>query len=231
MMKVCGLQKLTLLDYPEKVACTVFTGGCNLRCPFCQNASLVIGTPGADDVSDEELFAYLNKRRGLLDGVCVTGGEPLLHPGLADFLRRIRTLGYSIKLDTNGCFPDSLRELVAQGLVDYVAMDLKSSPQHYAETVGVADFDFSVIRRSIDFLLAGPVDYEFRTTVVRGLHNRDILRDAALEIRGAKRYFLQKFVDSGDLIGTGLSAFSDSEMEEFLKVVSPYVKTAALRGI
>ena len=231
-MKVYGLQKLTLLDYPEKVACTVFTGGCNLRCPFCHNASLVTKTEGLEEFSDPELFAYLRKRRGLLDGVCVSGGEPLLHPDLPDFLARLRALGYSVKLDTNGCFPDRLKDLVRRGLVNYVAMDVKSSPEHYAETVGIPGFATSEIRRSMDFLLEGHVDYEFRTTVVKGLHDAEILRGAAESIRGAKRYFLQKFVDSGDLVsGSGLSAYSDKEMRGFLNLVAPYVKSAALRGV
>ena len=230
-MKICGLQKLTLLDYPGKVACTVFTGGCNLRCPFCHNASLVVGAPAGEAISGTDFFRFLEKRRRVLDGVCVTGGEPLLHPDLADFLRRIRALGYRVKLDTNGCYPGRLRELVSQGMVDYVAMDVKSSPAHYAEATGTADPDFSGVRESMDFLLAGPVDYEFRTTVVRGLHDAAVLREAAQAIRGAKRYFLQKFVDSGDLIGGGVSAFSDDEMKRFLDIVSPYVKAAALRGV
>lgn len=230
-MKIYGLQKLTLLDYPEKTACTVFTGGCNLRCPFCHNASLVTGAAG-EGIPEEELFAYLKKRRGLLDGVCVSGGEPLLQPDLPDFLRRVRSLGYCVKLDTNGCFPDRLEAVVLKGLVDYVAMDLKSAPEHYAEAVGVSGFGFFPVRQSIDFLLSGPTDYEFRTTVVKGLHNEGILRSAVQAIRGAKRYFLQKFVDSGDLVGgNGMSAFSDGEMKEFLNAVSPDVKFAALRGV
>lgn len=230
-MKIYGLQKLTLLDYPQKVACTVFTAGCNLRCPFCHNASLVIGVPGDEASSEADFFAFLKKRRNVLDGVCVTGGEPLLQTDLADFLRRIKELGYQIKLDTNGCYPERLKELVRQGLVDYVAMDLKSSREQYSNATGMPDFDFSKVRESIDFLLTGSVDYEFRTTIVRGLHDAAILRSAAQEIRGAKRYFLQKFVDSGNLIGSGMSAFSDGEMKSFLNVVSPYVKAAALRGL
>ena len=230
-MKICGLQKLTLLDYPEKIACTVFTGGCNLRCPFCHNASLVLGNQEGMQFSEGEIFDYLKKRKGLLDGVCISGGEPMIQPGLEEFIRKVRQLGYCVKLDTNGCFPERLKSLVKQKLVDYVAMDVKSSPGHYAETVGIPDFDFSHVKESMDFLLGEPVDYEFRTTVVKGLHNAEILRDAAISIRGAKRYFLQKFVDSGDIVGTGVSAFSDMEMEGFLKIVSPYVKSAALRGV
>lgn len=230
-MKILGLQKLTLLDYPGKVACTLFTGGCNLRCPFCHNASLVIGCKDNGTIPEEDFFTFLAKRRGVLDGVCVTGGEPLLQPELEGLLRRVRELGYLIKLDTNGCFPDRLKAIVAQGLVDYVAMDLKSSPEHYAEAAGTPDFDFSSVRESIDFLLADSVDYEFRTTVVRGLHDTAVLSEAARLIHGAKRYFLQKFVDSGDLIGSGMSAFSDNEMKFFLEAVSPYIKTTALRGV
>ena len=232
-MKIYGLQKLTLLDFPGKVACTVFTGGCNLRCPFCHNASLVSGGQAEpEEIPPEELLAFLKKRRGLLDGVCVTGGEPLLHPELPDFLRLLRSLGYAVKLDTNGCFPDRLREVVSQGLADYVAMDVKNSPERYAETVGVPGFDFAPVRRSMDFLLGGPADYEFRTTVVKGLHTAESIRGAAQAIRGAKRYYLQKFVDSGDLIsGKGLSAFSDAEMKDLLEEARKYVEIAALRGV
>lgn len=230
-MKIIGLQKLTLLDYPAKVACTLFTAGCNLRCPFCHNASLVIGEP-EDEIEQEEIFAFLQKRRGILDGVCVTGGEPLLQPDLPDFLRRVKGLGYLVKLDTNGCFPGRLKEIVSQSLVDYVAMDVKSSPAHYAQATGIpGGFHYAPVRESMDFLLSGKVKYEFRTTVVKGLHNAEILRDAAREIRGAKRYFLQKFVDSGDLIGTGMSAFTDDEMKAFLNAIISYVPSAALRGV
>ena len=230
-MELHGLQKLTLLDYPGKTACTLFFGGCNLRCPFCHNASLVLRPGSCPAVEESELFAFLNKRKGLLDGVCVTGGEPLLQPGLEDFLGRIRELGYSIKLDTNGCFPDRLEKLMEAGLVDYVAMDLKNSREEYPATVGIPNFDTSPIEQSIRLLMEGRVDYEFRTTVVQGLHTVHSLGAAAFWIDGAKNYFLQNFVDSGDLIGTGLTAFSPSEMRHFLNVVRPHVKNAELRGL
>lgn len=230
-LKIFGLQKLTLLDYPGKVACTIFTGGCNLRCPFCHNALLVDGTNESRAIPEKDIFTFLAKRRGILDGVCVTGGEPLLQPDLETFLQQVRALGYLIKLDTNGCFPQRLKALAAQGLVNYVAMDLKSSPESYGAAVGRPDFELSEVRESIAFLLTDSVDYEFRTTVVRGIHDAEDLRKAAGLIRGAKRYFLQKFVDSGDLIGSGMSAFSEDDMKQFLKVVSPYVKKAALRGV
>lgn len=230
-MKICGLQKLTLLDYPEKVACTVFTGGCNFRCPFCHNASLVTSLRNENTIPEEELFLFLSKRAGLLDGVCVTGGEPLIHADLAPFLQKIKDLGYSVKLDTNGYFPQQLMELVRQGLVDYVAMDVKSDAANYAKAAGLAAIDYGKIEESIRFLMTGPLEYEFRTTVVNGLHDADILRNTAQSVAGAKRYFLQKFVDSGDLVGSGMSAFSDETMRDFLAIVSPYVESAAVRGL
>lgn len=229
-MKICGLQKTTLLDYPGKVACTVFTGGCNLRCPFCHNASLVLRQDQQPPVLAEDFFSFLCKRQGILDGVCITGGEPLLQKDIADFLYQVKSLGFEVKLDTNGSFPLRLKELVQEGLVDYVAMDIKSSPAHYGEAAGMDSFDFTAIKQSIDFLLAEPVDYEFRTTVVKGLHDDIVLGDAASLIAGAKRYYLQKFEDSGDLIAMDLSAFTDDEMQGFLQVVSPFVHFAALRG-
>jgi pyruvate formate lyase activating enzyme len=229
-MKICGLQKLTLLDFPGKVACTVFTGGCNLRCPYCHNAPLVLGAP-REELCEANFFDFLKKRRGVLDGVSVSGGEPLLQPELPDFLARIRQLGFLVKLDTNGCFPGRLREIVSRGLADYVAMDLKSSPEGYARASGMEEFAFGPVRESIELLLSGRVDYEFRTTVVRQLHDEAVLRDAARTIPGAKRYFLQKFVDSGYLLAGGMTAYSDREMRALLEAVSPYVETAALRGV
>ena len=171
-MEIQGLQKMTLLDYPGKVACTVFLGGCDLRCPFCHNGELVEGeTPAALD--DGELTAFLKKRQGLLDGVCVTGGEPLLRPELEGLLGRIKELGFPVKLDTNGSHPDRLRRLTEAGLLDYVAMDIKNSPERYGETVGRSGLDLAPFRESVSFLLSGAVDYEFRTTVVRELHDGD----------------------------------------------------------
>ena len=230
MMRLCGLQKLTLLDFPGKMACTVFTGGCDFRCPFCHNASLVL-RPGEDGfVSESEFFTLLDKRKGLLDGVCVTGGEPLLQPDLPEFLRAVRARGYLVKLDTNGSFPDRLRALVDEGLADYVAMDLKNSRERYGETAGCA-VDTDKIDESVRFLLSGAADYEFRTTVVRGLHRAEDFPAMGRWIRGAKRWFLQGFVDSGDLIGTGLSAFPPEEMRAFLLLAQKEVPSAELRGI
>ncbi len=231
-MRIAGLQKLTLLDYPGQVACTVFTAGCNFRCPFCHNASLVL--PGRIEGDDEapEVLRFLEKRRGILDGVAVTGGEPLLHEDLPDFLRTVRAMGYRIKLDTNGSFPERLRAVVEEGLVDRVAMDVKNAPDRYAETAGVRMLDVAAVERSKNYLLAGHVDYEFRTTVVRGLHTAESLRDAAAWIAGAREYYLQQYRDSGDLLAPlGLGAYSGEEMRTLLDAVRPIVPSVQLRGV
>ncbi len=232
-MRISGFQKLTLLDYPGTVACTVFTGGCNLRCPFCHNAALVLPERLEGDESGvETVLDYLKKRRGLLEGVAVTGGEPLLHADLADFLRRIRELGYKIKLDTNGTFPDRLEALIAEGLVDRVAMDIKNSPARYAGTVGLRALDIGAIERSKELLLEAKADYEFRTTVVRGLHTKESLLEAARWIEGAREYYLQRFKDSGDLIHPeGLGPFDVEEMYALRDAVREVIPTVQLRGV
>ena len=230
-MVIQGLQKLTLLDYPEKVACTVFTAGCNFRCPFCHNASLVIDTYKNKEIPSEEFFDFLKKRQGILDGVCVTGGEPLIQHGIEDFLRRIKELGYAVKLDTNGSFPDKLARIVEAGLVDYVAMDIKNSQESYGRTIGIEDYDLRNIHRSVQYLLGDAVPYEFRTTVVRQFHQRSDFESIGKWIRGAKNYYLQQFVDSGDLIQPGLSGYNKDIMGQALEIVKPYVPNAELRGV
>ena len=226
-----GFQKMTLLDFPGRVAATLFLGGCNLRCPFCHNASLVLDAKSREEYEDTEILSYLEKRRGLLDGVCVTGGEPLLRYELPDFLRRVRALGYAVKLDTNGTMPDRLEALLREGLVDYVAMDVKNALSRYGETVGIPDFDVTPIERSIDLLLSGAVDYEFRTTVAKELHRAEDIAALAKRIRGARRYFLQGFVDSGDLLSDGLSAASKEEMEKMRDAARIFVPDTELRGV
>lgn len=230
-MVLGGLQKVTLLDYPGKVACTVFTMGCNFRCPFCHNASLVLPGRGGAPLSEEELFRFLRRRRGILDGVCVTGGEPTLQKDLPELLARIRELGYLVKLDTNGVHPEQLRTILEAGLVDYIAMDIKNRPERYGETVGLPDFDLGPICESVALLLRECVDYEFRTTVVRGLHREEDFPAIASWIAGAKHYFLQPFVDSGDLVSGSWSAFSAEEMAHFAALVREKVPSVALRGI
>lgn len=229
-LNIRGFQKMTLLDFPGKVACIVFTGGCNFRCPFCHNASLVTGENSDDNISEDEVFSYLEKRKGLLDGVCITGGEPLLQPDIMKFIYNVKQLGYSVKLDTNGTSPDKLIALVEQGLVDYVAMDIKNSYEKYAMTAGVDNVKLSDINRSIDFLLSDVVEYEFRTTIVDELHDVKDITDICHRINGAKRYFLQGFVDSGNIIGDGMNAVSDEKAEKMRLVGAEILPIIKIRG-
>ena len=232
-MLISGLQKLTLLDYPGRVACTVFTGGCNFRCPFCHNAPLVLPERlERDDNGEATVLAFLRKRQGILDGVAVTGGEPLLHTDMERFLGEVKALGYRVKLDTNGSFPERLRRLVEKGLVDRVAVDIKNAPARYAETIGVPGFDLAPVRETVAYLLSEPVEYEFRTTVVKGLHTRESLLEAAAWIAGAREYYLQQFKDSGDVIAIeGLGAFNAEEMHAFADAVRPLVPSVQVRGV
>lgn len=230
-MLIQGLQKMTLLDFPGQVACTVFTGGCNFRCPFCHNASLVLDVHENQEIALEELFAFLKKRQGILDGVCVTGGEPMIQRGLEDFLKQIKDLGYMVKLDTNGSFPDKLKKVVKAGLVDYVAMDIKNSKESYGKTIGIEEYDVEKVDESVQFLLKDTVPYEFRTTVVREFHQRSDFESIAKWICGAQRYFLQQFVDSGDLIRPGLRGYNRDIMEQALDIVKGSVQYAEVRGI
>ncbi len=226
-MRLGGLAKMTLLDFPGRVAATVFTAGCGMRCPFCHNASLV--THIGDELPTEELFSFLDKRRGLLDGVCITGGEPLLQPDIADLVRDIRRMGYAVKLDTNGMHPERLASLIDEGLLDYVAMDIKNSPEKYAATAGLARMPEGV-PESVSLLLGGRIPYEFRTTVVRELHEPRDFAAIGEWIAGAERYYLQSFKDSGDLVGEGFSPPSGETLAACLSAVRPFVPAAALRG-
>lgn len=225
-----GFQKTTLLDYPGKVACTVFTGGCNFRCPFCHNARLVTEQDREEQISEEEFFSFLKKRQGILDGVCVTGGEPLLQKDILPFLVRIRELGFLVKLDTNGSRPDVLQQILDAKLVDYIAMDLKNSKEKYAWTCGLDTYP-EQIEQSIALIMQSGIEYEFRTTVVREFHTAEDMVSMAKWIEGAPRYFLQGFIDSGNLIGDGCSAYSPTEMKKLLSLVTPIIPTAALRGV
>jgi pyruvate formate lyase activating enzyme len=232
-MKITGIQKLTLLDYPGVVACTVFTAGCNFRCPFCHNSSLVLPEQIEDNfLEDDEVFEFLKKRRGVLDGVAVTGGEPLLNADIADFLVKVKSLGYKIKLDTNGSNPALLSDIIRNKLVDRVAMDIKNAPADYAKTVGMDSIDISAVERSKEILLSRSIDYEFRTTVVKGIHTRESLLAAAEWISGAREYYLQQFKDSGNLIlPEGLAAYNEKEMEALADAVREIVPTVLVRGI
>ncbi len=230
-MDFAGMQSLTLLDFPGKVACILFVRGCNLRCPFCHNASLV-NVDAESLYAEEEILSFLKKRQGLLDGVVISGGEPLLYPQLLPFLKKVRSLGYAIKVDTNGTNPDLLAQIVSEGLADYVAMDIKNSPALYAATTGVSKPDIAAIEKSRDFLMSGVVDYEFRTTAVKGLHTKESIQELSYWIAGAKRYFLQVFKDSGNLLsGAELRAFDKEEMTDLLEIAKIHTPSAQLRGI
>lgn len=230
-MVFSGLQKLTLLDYPGLTACTAFTAGCNFRCPFCHNSSLALCTE-QDTIQEDELLAFLKKREGILEGLVVSGGEPTLHKDLEPFLQKVKQMDYKVKLDTNGTNPAFVIRLVEQGLVDKVAMDVKSGPMGYGKAAGVENPDMSAITQTRDFLLSQKVDYEFRTTVVKGIHTREDLMEAAQWIRGAKAYYLQSFVDSGAVLEPGRFApFEKEEMVSFADSIRHLVPCVKLRGI
>lgn len=221
------MQRLTLLDYPEKVACTFFSPGCNFRCPFCHNADLVLES-NLENIEVADALAFLQKRKKVLDGVCISGGEPTLQPGLKEFIRGIKYIGLDVKLDTNGSAPGILEDLISEGLVDYVAMDIKSSPENYDRVAGIP-VDIGAVRRSADLLLHGVLPFEFRTTLVRELHSVQDMERIGQWLRGNEKYFLQTFEDSGHLIGGGLTAFPREDMESMRDVLRAYIPRAALR--
>lgn len=230
-MEFHGLNKLTLLDFPKHLACTVFTGRCNLRCPFCHNAGLVLHPETEPILSKDDILSFLEKRRGALEGICITGGEPTLWPDLPQFLKECRALGYQIKLDTNGTRPDVLRELLEKKLFDYIAMDIKNSPARYAETVGLSSVRFSAFEESVSLIQGSGLPYEFRTTVVRNFHTKEDFLAIGEWLKGAKCYVLQAFEDSGDLIASGLSGYTKEELSEFRTLLLPFFEEVLLRGI
>ncbi len=248
-MKIRALQKLTLLDFPGKTAATVFTCGCNLRCPFCHNASLVLGDRNANAnggdytfdeeplVDENEIFALLDKRKGLLDGVAITGGEPMLQRDIGDFIAKIKGKGFAVKLDTNGFLPERLKDLLDRGIVDYVAMDVKHSPEKYGEAAGIPELDFEPFRKSIRYINESGVDHEFRTTVVKGIHTAEDILKICEEIGPGSKYFLQMYVDSGDVLakrtggGENLEAFAPDEARKLLEAARTVIPGAAVRGI
>ena len=229
-MKICGLQKTTLLDYPGHVAATVFTGGCNFRCPWCQNSEIL--SPEAQaDYTDEEILSFLKKRRGILEGVCITGGEPTMQADLFDFIDKIKEMGFLVKLDSNGYLPDRLISLCRSGLLDYVAMDIKAGPSHYAAVAGLSSIHIERIQESVEFLLSGFVPFEFRTTAVKGLHTAEDFKEIGAWIQGCPKYFIQNFKDSEAVPADGFSGFSPEELKAFASCVEPFVGQVELRGV
>ena len=231
-MHIEAMQKLTLLDYPGKTAATLFTHGCNFRCPFCHNAGLVIRKSELS-VSEEEVLAYLDKRKKMLDGVCITGGEPLLQSDIAEFIKKVRALGYSVKLDTNGSFPEKLKALIDEGLIDYVAVDIKNSPEKYEMTAGATNI-LEKVKETVNILKEGKVDFEFRTTVCGNLHTAEDMRAIGEWLQGTKNYFIQPFKDSGDIVcGSEYAdsfACSTALAEDLLAAVREFLPNAAIRG-
>ena len=236
MLKIKGFQTLTLLDYPGRIAATVFTEGCNFSCPFCHNASLVCGKASGEYISEEEILSHLQKRRGKLSGLCISGGEPLLHKEVSDFIRKVKSLGYAVKLDTNGAFPELLDALIEENLLDYVAMDIKNAKGKYARTAGFESEEafapvMQQVEKSIGRLRAGQIPFEFRTTIVKEFHTMEDVRRMGEWLAGDEAFFLQAFVDSGDTIAAGLTACTQEEMDEMCTMLKRYIPRACLRGI
>ncbi len=233
IMHIEAYQKLTLLDFPGRTAATIFTHGCNFRCPFCHNAGLVVRASEAR-VEESEILEYLKSRKKLLDGICITGGEPLLQADIADFIKKVKDIGYLVKLDTNGAYPERLSELIDMGIVDYVAMDIKNSPEKYPITAGIPQDIVPRIQESVNILKSGRVDYEFRTTVTGNLHTEEDMRAIGEWIKGAKAYFLQPFKDSGDILaGSENAALYTCKKEHaaaLLAAVKPYIPNSVIRG-
>lgn len=230
-MQFSGFQKLTLLDYPEKTACTLFTAGCNFRCPFCHNASLVTHIDNSNYFTEEYVLDYLKKRKGILDGVCITGGEPLMHKELPDFIAKVKALGYLVKLDTNGSYPDRLAALIDSGNIDYVAMDIKNCKEKYLETADCGEQDLKNVKKSVELLKSGKIDFEFRTTVVREYHTVEDIKKIAEWIAPTDKYFLQNFIDSGDLIKNNLSAVSPETFDLMRNTAQYTIPKVEIRGI
>lgn len=226
-----GFNKTTLLDYPGHLASTIFLGGCNFRCPFCHNSTLVLAPTSQPIIPEEEIFSTLRKRTGIIEGVCITGGEPTLYPGLVELIKKIKELGFLVKLDTNGSNPKIIEYLIKEKLIDYIAMDIKNCKEKYPITSGLDSMDLNKLSDSISLILNSKIDYEFRTTIVKNFHETKDLIEIGKWIKGARVYFLQSFRDSKDVIEPGLLAYSLDELNEFREVLRPYVKEVSLRGI
>ena len=229
-MKIYGLNRTTLLDYPGHVAAAVFLGGCNFRCPFCQNGDLVLGKESQAAIREEELISFLRKRKSVLSGVCITGGEPTLEQNLGVLTGKIKEMGYLVKLDTNGYRPEIIRELLKNGRLDYIAMDIKNSMERYGETAGLEELDIGRIRETIGLIMESGIEYEFRTTVAEELHRKEDMESIGREIKGAKAYFLQSYQESAGVIAPGFHAYGREGMEELAAAVRPFVPAVQIRG-
>lgn len=230
-MNICGYQKTTLLDYPGHVAATIFTGGCNFCCPFCHNSDLVVNSTMSPCISQEEIFAFLKKRKNVLSGICITGGEPTLQTNLSKFIKKVHSLGYKIKLDTNGYRPDVISSLLEDNLLDYIAMDIKAGLSNYAKVSGIPNLDTSKIKESISIIENSGIDYEFRTTVVKELHSRQDFLGISEMLSSSSPYFIQSFKDSGNILTPGLSSCDTDTLNQYLAIVKNKLPFSSLRGI
>lgn len=235
-MLILGLTKTTLLDYPGHVAAALFTGGCNFCCPYCHNRDIVLKSESLVPLAEEEVLAFLNKRRNVLTGVCITGGEPTLHADLPELITRIRELGYRVKLDTNGTNPQMLHGLIDAGLIDHCAMDIKNAPDRYRITTGMQTGNFEscldAVQDSVRILMCQKrISYEFRTTVVKELHDEAGLLAISQWIAGAEAYFLQSYTDSDGVLCRGFHAHSAETLQEYAALCRQYVPNTAVRGV
>ena len=230
-MNISGIQKLTLLDFPGKLACTIFTLGCNFRCPFCHNASLVLPGMG-ESISEEDVFSFLEKREGVLEGVCITGGEPCLQPDLEAFIEKVKALGFAVKLDTNGTFPEKLGSLLEKGLLDYVAMDIKTSKERYPQVSGVQNEKlFENVQRSVEILKSSNIPHEFRTTTAKELQTKEDFEKIGHWLKGEERYFIQQYETRGELIGEELTPYEKEQLQDFKKIMENFVENVGIRGV
>ena len=229
-MQIHGLNKTTLLDYPGMVASTVFTGACNFRCPFCQNSDLVLDPSSQPVISENEIIDHLRKRKGIIKGVCVTGGEPTINKDLPEFLKKLKAEDVKVKLDTNGYNPEMLRFVIKEKLCDYIAMDIKSSFSGYSISAGIS-IDTEKIKESIELIMNEGILYEFRTTVVRELHNEETFEEIGEMLKGARSYYLQCFKDSERVLKPGLHPYSREELEKFAGILRKTVNSVEIRGI
>lgn len=230
-MQIHGFNKTTLLDYPGHLACTIFLGNCNFRCPFCHNGSLVINPESEPVISEEYIFSYLTKRKNILEGVCITGGEPTLASDLYDFILKIKSIGLKIKLDTNGYRPDVIKDLLSTEVIDYIAMDIKSSPSNYSKLIGLPAIDIEKIKYSVRLIMDSDIDYEFRTTLIKELHNTNDIKDIGQWIKGCKAYFLQPYKETDNVIHKGFSSYPKEELYNFKKILNNYINKVEIRGI
>lgn len=225
----CGMEKTSLVDYEGKIACVLFVGGCNFRCPFCHNSDLVLNSNQTPKLTEEEILDYLQKRKDILDGVVITGGEPTLYPSIFEIIPKIKSIGLLVKLDTNGTNPQVIQKLVEQNLIDYIAMDIKNGLSSYSKTIGT-ETDLNKIKQSIEYIKNCGLSYEFRTTLVKELHAERDIKEIAVMLKDCKKLFLQKFVDSGSCIKNNLHEIPKEQAQNFKNILTPYVKKVELRG-